>query len=247
MSVQPAGKQPLLRRDHVLLIGAPRSGTTLLGTMIGSHSDVGMVNEDVDIRALGRVLGKRLTGVKLCVPNQIRLAKKNFFGSHILKKCSMIAESPKSCLSIKEYLSKPNLKVVGVVRNGNDSVRSMMVRGKSKFKKAARRWSEAIETIYTIKKMYPDRILVVTFEDLVLAPGVTMLRICDFLGLAFEDRMLEGHKLNPYYPEPRLDPDKVNRHAKEQFDLDLERLAPLAFIQHQELVARTRDEARSKP
>jgi hypothetical protein len=123
----------------------------------------------------------------------------------------------------------------------------MMVRGKSKFKKAARRWSEAIETIYTIKKMYPNRILVVTFEDLVLAPGVTMLRICDFLGLAFEDRMLEGHKVNPYYPEPRLDPVKVNRHAKEQFDLDLARLAPLAFIQHQELVARTRDEARSKP
>lgn len=242
-----AGKPTLVRRDHVLLIGAPRSGTTLLGTMIGSHSDIGMVNEDVDIRALGRVLGKRLTGVKLCVPNQIRLEQKSFFGSQILKKCSLIAESPKSHLSITEYLAKPNLKVVGLVRNGNDAVRSMMVRGKTNFKKAARRWSEAIETIYTIKKMCPDRILLVTFEDLVMDPRVTMIRVCDFLGIAFEDRMLEGHQLNPYYPEPRLDPDKVNRHAKEEFDLDLERFAPLAFMHHQELVATARAETRSQP
>jgi hypothetical protein len=121
-----------------------------------------------------------------------------------------------------------------------------MVRGKTKFKKAARRWGEAIETIYTITKRFPDRILVVTFESLVLDPRVTILRVCDFLGLAFEDRMLEGHKLNPYYPEARLDPDKVYRHDREQFDFNLERFAPLAFRQHQELVNSAHDEARSK-
>jgi hypothetical protein len=246
VSVKRAIKPDLLRRDHVLLIGAPRSGTTLLGTMIGSHSDVGMVNEDVDIRALGRVLGKRLTGVKLCVPNQIRLEKKSYFGSQFLKKCSLIAESPKSYFSITEYLSNPNLKVIGIIRDGNDSVRSMMVRGKAKFKKAARRWGEAIETIYAIKQRSPDRILVVSFEDLVLDPTVTILRVCDFLGLAFEDRMLAGHKLNPYYPEPRLDPNKVYRHDREQFDLNLERFVPSAFKHHQELVVLAHDEARSK-
>jgi hypothetical protein len=244
--VKTAVKKNILRRDHVLLIGAPRSGTTLLGTMIGSHSDVGMVNEDVDIRALGRVLGRRLTGVKLCVPNQIRLEKKSYFGSQMLKKCGLISESPKSYFSITEYLSNPNLKVIGIIRDGNDSVHSMMVRGKAKFKKAVRRWGEAIETIYTIKNRWPDRILVVSFENLVLDPSVTIHRVCDFLGLAFEDRMLEGHKLNPYYPEPHLDPDKVYRHDREQFDLHLERFVPLAFKHHQELVKSARDAAPPK-
>jgi hypothetical protein len=246
VSVKPQIKPDLLRREHVLLIGAPRSGTTLLGTMIGSHSDVGMVNEDVDIRALGRVLGKRLTGVKLCVPNQIRLEKKSYFGSQFLKKCGFIAESPKSYFSITEYLLNPNLKVIGIIRDGNDSVHSMMVRGKAKFKKSARRWREAVETIYTINKRSPERILIVAFEDLVLDPRVTLLRACDFLGLAFEDRMLQGHKLNPYYPEARLDPDKVYRHDREQFDFNLERFVPLAFKQHQELLTLAHDEAGSR-
>jgi len=226
----------ILRREHILLIGAPRSGTTLLATMIGSHSDIGMVNEDVNIRALGRVLGKRFTGVKLCVPNQIRLEKKSFFGSGILKKWGFIAESPKSYFSIKEYLAIPNLKVIAIIRDGNDSVSSMMVRGKSKLKKAARRWGEAIETIYTIKTMHPDRVLIVSFENLVLDPIATMHAVCEFLGLALENRMLEGHKLNPYYPESRLDPEKVNRHSKEQFDLKLERFMPMACKRYQELL-----------
>ena len=204
--------------------------------MIGSHSDVGMVNEDVDIRALGRVLGRRLTGVKLCVPNQIQLVKKSYFGSEMLKKCGIIAESPKSYFSISEFLSIPNLKVIGIIRDGNDSVHSMMVRGRSKFKKAARRWGEAMETIYAIKNMYRERILVVSFENLVLDPRATIHRVCDFLGLSFEDRMLEGHNLNPYYPQTRLDPDKVYRHDKEQFDLNLERFVPLACKRYQELV-----------
>jgi hypothetical protein len=230
----------------VLLIGAPRSGTTLLGTMIGSHSDVGMVNEDVDIRALGRVMGKRFTGVKLCVPNQIRLEKKSYFGSQFLKKCGFVAESPKSYFSITEHLSNPDLKVIGIIRNGNDSVRSMMVRGRAKFKKAARRWSEAIETIYTINQRSPERILIVAFEDLVLDPKVTILKVCDFLGLAFEERMLEGHKLNPYYPKDQLDPSKVYRHDREQFDFNLERFAPVAFKHHQELMNAAHAEAGSK-
>jgi sulfotransferase family protein len=242
--VRPAIKPDIPRREHVLLIGAPRSGTTLLGTMIGSHSDVGMVNEDVDIRALGRVMGKRFTGVKLCVPNQIRLEKKSFFGSQFLKKCGLIAESPKSYYSITEHLLNPDLKVIGIIRNGNDSVHSMMVRGRAKFHKAARRWCEAIETIYTVNQRSPERILIVSFEDLILDPRVTIMKVCDFLGLTFEERMLEGQKLNPYYPQARLDPSKVNRHDRERFNLNLEQFAPVAFNHYRALMNATHAEGR---
>jgi hypothetical protein len=226
-----------LRREHVLLIGAPRTGTTLLGTMIGSHSEMGMVNEDVDVRALGRVLGRQLTGVKLCVPNQIRLEKKSFLGSQLLKKVGMIHESPKSHLSIKEYLEIPTLKVIAIIRDGNDSVHSMMVRGKSRFKKAARRWAEAVETIYVMKNTCPDRILVLTFENLVLDPRTTIQNVCDFLGIAFEERMLRGHELNPYYPEPELLAEKAQRHNRKELPFDLQRAVPRAVKHFEELVA----------
>lgn len=230
-------KKSRLRREHVLLIGAPRTGTTLLGTMIGSHSEIGMVNEDVDIRALGRVLGRQLTGVKLCVPNQIRFEKKSFFGSQLLKKIGLINESPKSHFSIKEYLGIPTLKVIAIIREGNDSVHSMMVRGKTHFKKAARRWAEAIETIYTIKTMWPDRILVLTFENVVLDPRSSIQRACDFLGIQFEERMLRGHELNPYYPEAELLAEKTHTHNRKGLPFDMRRVVPSAVKQFEELVA----------
>ncbi|HKY09388.1 MAG TPA: sulfotransferase [Candidatus Binatia bacterium] len=228
-------KRSRLRRDHVLVIGAPRSGTTLLATMIGSHSDVGMVNEDVDVRAMGRVLGRPFTGVKLCVPNQIRLEKKSHFGSQLLKKLGLIAEAPKAYFSITEYLSFPNLKVIGIIRDGNDSVHSMMVRGKSKLKKAARRWGEAIETIHIVKQRYGDRVLVVSFDDLVLEPEATIRATCEFLGLSFEDRMLRGHKLNPYYPQAGLDQEKAHRSDDQRPDLNLEKIVPLACQLYREM------------
>ena len=49
---------PFPDRPYLLLIGAPRSGTTLLATMIGRHTDVGMLNEDVSGRGIGISLEK---------------------------------------------------------------------------------------------------------------------------------------------------------------------------------------------
>jgi hypothetical protein len=182
-------------------------------------------------------LGRHWTGVKLCVPNQIRFEKKSFFGSQLLKKAGIINESPKSQLSIKEYLELPTLKVIAIIRDGNDSVHSMMVRGKSRFQKAARRWAEAVETIYLIKTSWPDRILVLTFENLVRDPRATIQSVCDFLGLAFEERMLAGHRLNPYYPEAELLAEKAHRQNRKEHSFDLQRAVPKAVKRFDELVA----------
>jgi Sulfotransferase family len=43
--------------SHLLIIGAPRSGTTLLATMISRHTEIAVLNEDKGW-ALRRVLGK---------------------------------------------------------------------------------------------------------------------------------------------------------------------------------------------
>ena len=94
--------------------------------MVGRHGDIGMINEDVTGRGMRTLLGRRLTGNKLCVPNQIRLKRKSFFASRLLKKLGIIAESPRSKYSITEYLDRPNLKVVAIIRDGNDSIASMI-------------------------------------------------------------------------------------------------------------------------
>lgn len=222
---------------HVLVIGAPRSGTTLLATMIGSHSQVGMINEDVTARGLRKVLGRAITGNKLCVPNQIQLEQRSRFGRRWLKKIGIVREAPRSLYSITDYLSLPNLKVIAIVRHGNDSISSMMVRGKSKLKKAVRRWAEAIETIGELKRRDPARLSVVAFEDLVLSPENTLGEICRFLEISFEPQMLQAYLHNRFYPESRLNTEKAYRYERENSELQIEALAPAAVRMYEELVA----------
>ena len=233
-------------REHFLLIGAPRSGTTLLAAMIGCHSEVGMINEDITGRGLRQVLGRRVTGNKLCVPNQIQLQRRGHPTLRLLKKFGIVAEAPRSKYSIKDYLELPNLKVIAIVRDGNDSISSMVSRGRSALKKAIRRWSQAIETIYELKETHGERVLVVAFEDLVLDPLVTMRTVCRFLGLAFQPLMLDGHKYNAYYPQPKLNEEKAYRHKRENIDLGLAERLPQIWQRYQELL-RYAQETKDQP
>lgn len=231
---------PLPQRRHLLLIGAPRSGTTLLATMIGRHTEVGMVNEDVTGRGIRKVLGKQISGNKLCVPNQIRLERRHFFAAAALKKLGLVAEAPKSKYSIRDYLDLPNLKLIAIIRGGG-SISSMMVRGRHGLRKAVRRWAEAIETIEQIKHQYGERVLVLNFEDLLLEPELVLRRVCVFLNLDFQEPMLHGYQDNPYYPGARLDTEKARPRKENGIDSEITILAPSAYKKYQELAADARE------
>lgn len=236
---------PFPDRPYLLLLGAPRSGTTLLATMIGRHTDVGMLNEDVSGRGIGIILGKQVSGNKLCVPNQIGLIQRRSLGRRVLKKLGFVAEAPNSKYCIRDYLELPNLKVLAIIRDGNDSIASMMSRGKNKLKKAARRWSEAIEIIDELKRQYGDRVLVVAFDDLLLQPGALLERVCKFLGITFQDQMLDGYKHNPYYPEAELKREKARGMTQANTALRLSQLLPLAHEKYQRLLSEARSNSHS--
>jgi hypothetical protein len=204
--------------------------------MIGRHTDVGMVNEDISGKALVKILGKPVTGNKLCVPNQIQLRRRGGFVSTLLRKLGVIAESPRSRHCILDYLELANLKLVAIIRDGNDSISSMMARGQSRFKKAVRRWGEAVETVFDLQKQFGERVLVVSFEELVLAPEKTMRKVCEFLGVKFQEQMMDGYKYNRYYPRAELHTEKVHHHGKEQMDFGLKQLLPTAYDKYQRLL-----------
>jgi hypothetical protein len=227
----------LPHQRYLLLIGAPRSGTTLLATMIGRHTDVGMVNEDISGKGLIKILGKPLTGNKLCVPNQIQLHRRGGLVLTLLRKLGITSESPRSRHCILDYLELPNLKLVAIVRDGNDSIASMVARGETRFKKAARRWGEAIEAIFELRARFSERVLVVTFEELVLRPANTLEKLCAFLEIEFQEQMMDGYKYNRYYPRNALNKEKAYRHTKEEIDFRLDRLLPTPYDKYQRLLA----------
>ena len=203
--------------------------------MIGRHTDVGIVNEDVTGRGVSSVLGKQVTGNKLCVPNQIRLHGRPFPGQRLLKNLGLISEAPKSQYCIRDYLELSNLKVIAIVRDGDDAVASMMRRGNTGAKKAARRWAEAIETIFELKQRERDRTLIVSFDDLILDPVNTLQSVCRFLDLSFQETMLDAPQHNPYYPGADLKTEKTHSRTAKS-DLYVEKLAPAAYAKYHSLL-----------
>ena len=210
-----------VEKQYLLILGAPRSGTTLLTTMIGRHSEVGLLNEDKGW-AMKQIVGKTVVGNKRCIPNQIELQKRSPLAARCFKDWGLIKEYQSSKYSIEDYLQLPNLKILGLIRRGEDVIASNMGRGRKDFKAASYRWCRAIEILDALKSRHDRSVMIVCFEDLVLHPEANMRRVAEFLALEFEERMLEGPHYNPYYPESSFNVDKANSTdtQKERFRLE---------------------------
>jgi hypothetical protein len=225
-----------LKRTHLLILGAPRTGTTLLATMISRHADIGVLNED-DGWSMRRLVGKLVVGNKRCIPNQIEMKRRGKLRLRLWKKMGFMKEYQSSRFSIEDYLTLPHIKVIGIIRNGNDAVSSGMRRGRKSFDGAAYRWCRAIEIMHEVAMRSPESVLIVSFEDLVMRPKVNMERVAAFLGVDYQERMLEGPIYNPWYPEAGMNEEKVNRSEKENVDFKLDKKFPLFHAQYLKLLA----------
>jgi hypothetical protein len=170
------------------------------------------------------------------VPNQIELKKRSPLHFRFLKTLGWAKEYQSSEFSIEEYLTLPNIKIIGLIRSGNDVISSVMGRSEKNLRVASYRWRRAIEVIYELKTSYPDVVLVVSFEDLVNHPRENAGRIAAFLEVEYQDRMLEGPQYNPWYPEAGMNKEKVNRAERESIDFKLAERFPTVFRQYQELL-----------
>ena len=58
-------------------------------------------------------------------------------------------------------------------------------------------WKSAVKVGQYFSQEYPDQFLTVRYEDLVLNPGWETRKICDFLGLKFDDYLMNVTVGNP--------------------------------------------------
>lgn len=202
---------------HLLILGSPRSGTTLLSAMIGCHPDVALLNEDIHGASL-TIFSKKIKGVKLCVPNQIELNQtlwmkledlvvnvfqlllnpvRSFLGLRV-----PIRRGMKSKYSIRDYQKKTErLIVLGIVRNPYDSIKSIIGRGQQTRKTAEYRWKRLIEVLYQLstEKNTDSELLIVEFDKLVTEPVELMKKLLPLLECDFNENVLEGFKHTPQY------------------------------------------------
>lgn len=203
--------------------------------MISRHTEIGILNEDRGW-AMRKLLGKTIVGNKRCIPNQIEIKKRHWLHFRLWKNIGLLREHQQSLFCIEDYLTLRNIRIIGLIRDGNDVISSGMRRGKKSFRGAAYRWCRAIEIIDDLKTRFPEIVSVVSFEDLVLRPKANMERIAAFLNVDYEERMLEGPAYNPWYPESGMNQEKVNRSKKEKIDFKLAERFPTAERRYLELL-----------
>lgn len=203
--------------SHLLLLGAPRSGTTLLAAMLGCHPDIALLNEDTHGASLS-ILSKRIRGVKLCIPNQIELehhrvmrlsdaaARQLQRRTNKIRKLlgfkTPIVRSRKSDLSIRDYEKRTDtLHILATVRSPHQVIRSIMSRGEQSQRTAEYRWRRAIEILDVLSTEHSDHtnLMLVDFDRLVTDPSTTLRCVLDGLSCEFHPNVLEGFKHTPQY------------------------------------------------
>jgi hypothetical protein len=187
--------------QRLLIIGAPRSGTSLLAAMLGRHPECGIMHECLSCMEK-KIVGKDVVGNKLCVPKQISYEIPFKYRLYdLLRKAPVLRRIlPDRSRSIRKYLTEHEAKIVAIIRDGDAVVNSMLKRSKTRIHTAVDQWSQAVELIDRIKEEFPDSIIVVRFEDLVTDPESSVKRIVRHLSIAYDPVMLSGYAHNRKYP-----------------------------------------------
>lgn len=89
----------------------------------------------------------------------------------------------------------PGSQFIHLIRDGRDVTSSMLARGwfGGSARRVAEHWERCVRSSARAKEFGPDRYLEVRFEDLIACPESELRRICGFLRVDFEPRMLAYH------------------------------------------------------
>ena len=194
----------------VLILGLQRTGTTLLASMLGGHSEVNMLFESVGSDTTS-LIGKKISANKLLVYRQIRFTQRASRLGHLINRIVNLdfkiknkhhrkRPYPTSKLSIKDY-EKLGCKFIIIERDEKSSIDSMMSRAKQSFAEAKNEYDKGMHILKKVKALDSHTI---SFLDLVNNTEITLKNICEYLEIDFEKRMLEGPKYNFVYPNEKV-------------------------------------------
>ncbi|NEZ59941.1 sulfotransferase family protein [Adonisia turfae] len=215
--------------SHVFVVGAPRSGTTLMFTIIGAHPSFASIDcetfffvprDNFNLSSYSRLEKNKnieMRDIEITLEDSKDIVEfYDKLASKILRdedKVRFLEKTPFHVLYLK-YLVKhfPNARFVNMIRDGRDCYRSnkrLADYYHKPLKKATRLWRDSIRARQTMGKH--SQIIDVRYEDLTHNPTETLERVMSFLG---ED----------FYPE-QLDPATYSKSTIFRGDKGHERLS----------------------
>lgn len=244
----------------IFIVGHPRSGSTLLASIMGEHSRIAALPETHFVRSslyggtpIQRWFANRSLASKVeLIFSNVRLPdagitseRFEFYcrNSNVDQRSSaqllraflllcreqfgkefVLEKTPGHIVHVKEILKwMPKAKIIYTVRDARDAVSSLL-RVKwthSNPKRHAAYWALCVRMAHAMKQAYPDQVHVVRYEDLLLDSMSSMRKICEFVGVEYQEQMLGDKRAEGVVPDwemewkksskSRIDPAHANQ------------------------------------
>ncbi|MGH2684066.1 MAG: sulfotransferase [Actinomycetota bacterium] len=182
-----------------LVVGAGRSGTSLLATSLGAHPDieVGFERWAMEIllgtapRWRAASASDRIAGFLAKCRHAGSDSSTLLWGNKVTSE--QLAGVAEDRTALDDLVQGPlsAVPIVAIVRDGRACISSKVRRGGVDLKEACERWLFAMTLLDAIEAS-PAPVHVVRYEDLVTAPAETLGAVCRFLGVDFDPVMLEA-------------------------------------------------------
>lgn len=214
--------------------GCGRSGTTMLGAMLGAHSDC-LCTPESQFKA-DVISGFFTAGIKtIDVPEALHMIKRHW--RFKIWGLSLDGPLPEEVTSYRELITwivreygreagRPNpriwidhtpgnrryadilfdlfpeSKMIHIVRDGRAVASSIMHLdwGANTIDRAAHFWKKKVSQGLAAESLWGDRVMRVTYEDLVAKPEETLKTLCSFIGIDYQAQMIgvTGFRVSSY-------------------------------------------------
>ena len=190
-----------ISRDEPILIGGcGRSGTTLLLSILGAHPDLlAMPEEMYAFYPYPFRLTKLISAIK-------RSEKADW--KHWCEK------TPKNVRAFSKIFEAfgGQVKLIHIVRDGRDVVTSHHPNADERYYIAPERWVADVGAGWEQR----EKTLLIRYEDLVNQAQATLEVVCNYLGIQFDDRMLEFERHSNIQENKAWEGGKVSQLSNQQ-------------------------------
>ena len=196
------------RPSPIFLVGFPRSGTTLLDTMLMGHPDVTVMEERPALSHVGTAFGE-FDGIAGLDESDVRRAQSQYFeeaGSYVALPdgALLVDKSPLHLNSVPlVHRLFPNARFILALRHPADVILSCFVSNfrlnpsMSNFVRldtAAEFYDLTFRNWQRSRDLFPLDVHTVVYEDLIDNPEAELRRLSEALGLEWRDEMLDHRK-----------------------------------------------------
>lgn len=199
----------------VFIIGMPRSGTTLLESMLDAHPEIygaGELKFIAEVLKDGIVIEEILFTSSDETPEKVLKAPEGFFevGRRYYEKLRLLSPNSKRIVDKMPHnylnlgiilLSLPLAKVIHIKRHPLDTILSCFQQPFTEaheytydLKELTHYYNQYFRLMKHWREVFPGRFLEVSYEELVLNPEETLKKICDYLEVPFTRECLEFYK-----------------------------------------------------